>query len=127
MVKPSVSAEKGNPSSLLRPNPGEKVEMDPNPIYGEGDHHGHGDKLSAGAILKGDAGHTMPSTPFEMKAALVNRELDKMGLGRYQKAIWLLCMGALPHDYDEIPTIIKIWLIPIYLFFKQVDLVTLWI
>jgi len=91
MVKPSVSAEKGNPSSLLRPNPGEKVEMDPNPIYGEGDHHGHGDKLSAGAILKGDAGHTMPSTPFEMKAALVNRELDKMGLGRYQKAIWLLC------------------------------------
>lgn len=68
MVKASVSAEKGDPSSLLRPNPGEKVEMDPNPIYGEGDHHGHGDKLSAGAILKGDAGESWSCLPADRKA-----------------------------------------------------------
>lgn len=33
---------------------------------------------------------------FERKALLVNVELDAMGLGRYQKCIWLLCgMGYL--------------------------------
>lgn len=93
---PSEAAEKGNPSALLRPNPGERVEMDPAPLFedektlrarnsamaaaglsekggSEGGEMGHGDRMTAGAILRGDAGHSMPMTPFEMKAALVNR------------------------------------------------------
>ena len=74
-MKPSTAAEKGNPSALLAPNPGERVEMDPAPAYEDektlrarnsaglseaggkaGEGVGHGDKLSAGAILRGDAG-----------------------------------------------------------------------
>ncbi|TQV99688.1 sugar (and other) transporter [Cordyceps javanica] len=30
-------------------------------------------------------------THFERKAALINDELDKLGFGKYQKCIWLLC------------------------------------
>ena len=32
-----------------------------------------------------------PPRLYERKAALVNVELDAMGLGRYQKCIWVLC------------------------------------
>jgi hypothetical protein len=77
----SSAAAHGNPSALLQPNPHERVEKAVIPAY-EDDKHahadanmtpgGHGDQFSAGAILRGDAGHTMPVTPFEMKAALVN-------------------------------------------------------
>lgn len=28
---------------------------------------------------------------FERKAALINHEFNLMGVGRYQKAVWLLC------------------------------------
>jgi hypothetical protein len=45
--------------------------------------------LSFNAILKGTAAH--PLTTFEKKAALINLELDKFGLGRYQICIWFLC------------------------------------
>lgn len=45
--------------------------------------------LSFQAILKGTAAH--PLTVFEKKAALINAELDKFGLGRYQICIWFLC------------------------------------
>ena len=45
--------------------------------------------LSFGAILKGTAAN--PLTTFEKKAALINAELDKFGLGRYQMCIWFLC------------------------------------
>lgn len=45
--------------------------------------------LSIGAILRGTA--VKPLNPFEKKAALINAELDKFGLGRYQICIWLLC------------------------------------
>jgi hypothetical protein len=45
--------------------------------------------LSFGAILKGTAAN--PLTTFEKKAALINAELDKFGLGRYQICIWFLC------------------------------------
>jgi hypothetical protein len=45
--------------------------------------------LSIGAILKGTAAH--PLTTFEKKAALINAEIDKFGLGRYQICIWFLC------------------------------------
>ncbi|EPS25080.1 hypothetical protein POX_c03487 [Penicillium oxalicum] len=31
------------------------------------------------------------ATPFERKAALINREIDKFGFGRYQQCIWTLC------------------------------------
>jgi len=45
--------------------------------------------LSLAAILKGTAAN--PLNTFEKKAALVNVELDKFGLGRYQLCIWFLC------------------------------------
>jgi hypothetical protein len=45
--------------------------------------------LSIGAILKGTAAH--PLTTFEKKAALINAEIDKFGLGKYQICIWFLC------------------------------------
>ncbi|ETI24010.1 hypothetical protein G647_03379 [Cladophialophora carrionii CBS 160.54] len=45
--------------------------------------------LSFGSILKGTAAR--PLTNFEKKAALINAELDKFGLGRYQICIWFLC------------------------------------
>ncbi|KAJ9601934.1 hypothetical protein H2200_013493 [Cladophialophora chaetospira] len=45
--------------------------------------------LSIGAILKGTA--AKPLTLFEKKAALINAELDKFGMGRYQYCIWFLC------------------------------------
>lgn len=45
--------------------------------------------VSLGAILKGTA--ATPLTIFERKAALINAELDKFGLGRYQICIWFLC------------------------------------
>lgn len=45
--------------------------------------------LSIGNILKGHSAHDL--TPFEKKAALINAELDKFGMGRYQWCIWFLC------------------------------------
>lgn len=45
--------------------------------------------LSFGAIIRGTAAR--PLTTFEKKAALINAELDKFGLGRYQICIWFLC------------------------------------
>ncbi|KAF2855899.1 sugar transporter-like protein [Plenodomus tracheiphilus IPT5] len=45
--------------------------------------------LSFAAILKGTAAN--PLNTFEKKAALINVELDKFGLGRYQICIWFLC------------------------------------
>ncbi|KAI4836956.1 MFS general substrate transporter [Aureobasidium sp. EXF-8845] len=45
--------------------------------------------LSIGNILKGQSAHAL--TPFEKKAALINAELDKFGMGRYQWCIWFLC------------------------------------
>lgn len=45
--------------------------------------------ISLGAIIKGTA--TKPLTTFEKKAALINAEMDKFGLGRYQICIWFLC------------------------------------
>ncbi|KAK5029526.1 hypothetical protein LTS07_005988 [Exophiala sideris] len=45
--------------------------------------------LTVADMLKGTASHDL--TPFERKAALINAEIDKMGFGKYQKCIWLLC------------------------------------
>lgn len=45
--------------------------------------------LSFNAILKGTA--AKPMNTFEKKAALVNLELDKFGMGKYQICIWFLC------------------------------------
>ena len=45
--------------------------------------------MSFGAILKGTAAN--PLTDFERKAALINAELDKFGMGKYQICIWFLC------------------------------------
>lgn len=45
--------------------------------------------VSFAAILKGTAAR--PLNAFEKKAALINLELDKFGLGKYQICIWFLC------------------------------------
>lgn len=45
--------------------------------------------ISLGSIIKGTA--ATPMTIFEKKAALINAELDKFGMGRYQTCIWFLC------------------------------------
>ena len=45
--------------------------------------------ISFAAILNGTA--AAPLTIFEKKAALINAELDKFGMGRYQWCIWFLC------------------------------------
>jgi hypothetical protein len=45
--------------------------------------------ISVGDILKGTA--ITPLTTFEKKAALINAEFDKFGLGKYQICIWFLC------------------------------------
>lgn len=62
-----------------------KVEV---PIYNDVERVQSTD-ISLGAILKGTAAN--PMTTFEKKAALINVELDKFGLGRYQICIWFLC------------------------------------
>lgn len=58
------------------------------PVYNDLELIGEAD-LSFSAILKGTAAN--PLNTFEKKAALVNVELDKFGLGRYQICIWFLC------------------------------------
>ena len=58
------------------------------PVYNEVERVSTPD-LSIGAILRGTA--ATPLTTFEKKAALINAELDKFGMGRYQTCIWFLC------------------------------------
>jgi MFS family permease len=58
------------------------------PVYNDVELVDHTD-LSFGSILKGTAAR--PLTLFEKKAALINGEMDKFGLGRYQWCIWFLC------------------------------------
>jgi hypothetical protein len=45
--------------------------------------------ISFGTIIKGTT--AKPLTTFEKKAALINAEIDKFGMGRYQLCIWFLC------------------------------------
>jgi len=68
----------------------EKVARNPGnvPIYNELELASETD-LSVSAIMKGTA--TKPMTNFEKKAAMINAEIDKFGMGRYQICIWLLC------------------------------------
>ncbi|OIW29027.1 sugar transporter-like protein [Coniochaeta ligniaria NRRL 30616] len=58
------------------------------PVYNQAELVSETD-LSFAAILKGTA--ASPLTTFEKKAALINLELDRFGLGRYQLCIWFLC------------------------------------
>ncbi|KAH6644117.1 sugar transporter-like protein [Boeremia exigua] len=69
--------------SLSHPDGGVQV-----PIYNDVEAASSED-LSIGAILRGTA--AKPMNTFEKKAALINVELDKFGLGRYQICIWFLC------------------------------------
>jgi hypothetical protein len=62
-----------------------KVEI---PIYNDVERVDQTD-LSFAAILKGTAAN--PLNTFEKKAALINVELDKFGMGKYQICIWFLC------------------------------------
>ncbi|KAL1609622.1 hypothetical protein SLS59_001130 [Nothophoma quercina] len=70
-------------SSLSGPDGGVQV-----PIYNDLETASSED-LSIGAILRGTA--AKPMNTFEKKAALINVELDKFGLGKYQICIWFLC------------------------------------
>lgn len=45
--------------------------------------------ITFSSVLNGTA--TERLTIFEKKAALINAELDKLGMGRYQWCIWFLC------------------------------------
>ena len=45
--------------------------------------------ISFASIIKGTT--ATPLTVFERKAALINAEMDKFGMGRYQWCIWFLC------------------------------------
>jgi hypothetical protein len=58
------------------------------PIYNDVERIDHTD-LSFAAILRGTAAN--PLTTFEKKAALINVEIDKFGMGKYQICIWFLC------------------------------------
>jgi hypothetical protein len=58
------------------------------PIYNDVERVDQTD-LSFAAILKGTAAN--PLNVFEKKAALINVEIDKFGMGRYQICIWFLC------------------------------------
>lgn len=69
--------------SALHPDGGIQV-----PIYNDVEAASSED-LSLGAILRGTA--TKPMNTFEKKAALINVEIDKFGLGKYQICIWFLC------------------------------------
>ncbi|KAL2784610.1 major facilitator superfamily domain-containing protein [Aspergillus keveii] len=48
---------------------------------------------SKGSILQGTLQGTVQHelTHFERKAHLINEELDRLGFGRYQQCIWMLC------------------------------------
>jgi hypothetical protein len=58
------------------------------PIYNDVERIDHTD-MSFAAIMKGTAAN--PLNTFEKKAALINVEIDKFGMGKYQIAIWFLC------------------------------------
>jgi hypothetical protein len=58
------------------------------PIYNDVERIDHTD-LSFAAILRGTAAN--PLTTFEKKAALINVEIDKFGMGKYQICVWFLC------------------------------------
>lgn len=74
-MKPPMEKSRGHPDVQI-------------PVYSDVELVSETD-LSFGAILKGTAAN--PLTTFEKKAALINAELDKFGLGRYQICIWFLC------------------------------------
>jgi hypothetical protein len=74
--------EKG---TLDRPPPYNSVQI---PIYNDVE-LATSEDLSFNAIIKGTA--AKPLNTFEKKAALINAELDKFGMGRYQICIWFLC------------------------------------
>lgn len=73
---------------------GEKVDPEKRrtsvqiPIYNDVE-LAESEDLSFNAIIKGTA--AKPMNTFEKKAALINLEIDKFGMGKYQICIWFLC------------------------------------
>jgi hypothetical protein len=69
----------------------EKIPVEKSPSGAQNPDIEHADQtdLSFAAILRGTAAN--PLNTFEKKAALINVEIDKFGLGRYQICIWFLC------------------------------------
>ncbi|KAJ6145434.1 hypothetical protein N7470_009329 [Penicillium chermesinum] len=55
----------------------------------EGSPGGEQTHVSIGEVMQGSAVEEL--TIFERKAALINAEIDKLGFGKYQWCIWLLC------------------------------------
>lgn len=78
----------GDPTIDKKSEPSNTVRAVEVPIYNELERTQVTD-ISVGAIFKGTA--ITPLTTFEKKAALINAEMDKFGLGRYQICIWFLC------------------------------------
>ncbi|KAL5338422.1 major facilitator superfamily domain-containing protein [Aspergillus crustosus] len=70
----------------------EKTEQDVSE-QGNSDTKTEQHELSKGSILQGTLQGTVQHelTYFERKAHLINTELDRMGFGRYQQCIWMLC------------------------------------
>jgi len=69
-------------------SPNEKQVVRPEiPIYNDLERV-QDNEISIGSILKGTS--ATPMTLFEKKAALINAEMDKFGMGKYQWCIWFL-------------------------------------
>lgn len=79
--------QKGNDSPIVD-HSGKRYSAQGIPIYNELEEVSE-PEISFGTILKGTT--AVPLTTFEKKAALINAEIDKFGLGKYQICIWLLC------------------------------------
>ena len=78
----------GNGGTPRRSSEARQVTTKEVPIYNDLELVSETD-LSVGAILKGQA--AKPLDLFEKKAALINAEIDKFGMGKYQICIWFLC------------------------------------
>lgn len=87
-TKDSISDHAASSDAEQKPPLAKKHSQVEIPIYNDVERVSSTD-ISFGAILKGTAAN--PLTTFEKKAALINAELDKFGMGRYQICIWFLC------------------------------------
>lgn len=87
-TKDSISDHAASSDAEQKPPLTKKHSQVEIPIYNDVERVSSTD-ISFGAILKGTAAN--PLTTFEKKAALINAELDKFGMGRYQICIWFLC------------------------------------
>lgn len=84
-TSPAMGMDKAREAPLEKTPSPSRADV---PLYNDAQHVEQTD-MSLAAILKGTA--ATPMTTFEKKAALINAEIDKFGMGRYQICIWFLC------------------------------------